>query len=278
MGTLTRRSFLVGALGAAAATPAAVWYARVYGPRDLEVVRHSVAIPNLAPRLEGLRAVQISDLHLLSLREVHVRAIRLVQELAPDVVFVTGDLVDQATAIPQLVELLQGLSPPLGIWAIPGNWDNSAGAVPDLQKALPSVHGSLLVNESHQLESGLWVAGVDDPASWRDDLYAAARDVPTKAARILLAHSPDIVHSQDFWAHPELRFGLILAGHTHGGQVNLPLLNGAWLHRGLAGDYTEGFFDVYGSRMYVNRGIGTTTLNIRIAARPEITLFTFHPA
>src|SRR4030081_741728 len=178
MGKLTRRGFLVGALGAASATPAAVWYARVYGPRDLEVVRHSIAIPNLAPRLDGLRAVQISDLHLLSLREVHLRAIQLVQGLAPDVVFVTGDLVDQASAIPQLVELLHSLSPPLGIRAIPGNWDNSAGAVAALKKALPGAGGRLLVNESQQLESGLWVAGVDDPASWRDDVYAAARDIP----------------------------------------------------------------------------------------------------
>src|SRR6202022_3395411 len=151
MGTLTRRSFLAGALGAAAATPAAVWYARVYGPRDLEVVRHSIAIPNLAPRLEGLGGVEIPALPLLSLREVHVRAVQLVKEVAPDVVFVTGDLVDQVTAIPQLVELLQGLSPPLGIWAIPGNWGNSAGAVADLQKALPRARGRLLVNESHQL-------------------------------------------------------------------------------------------------------------------------------
>jgi predicted MPP superfamily phosphohydrolase len=275
---LTRRGFLLGAAGAAVATPAAVWYAHVYEPQDVEVVRHSVAIPNLPARLDGLKAVQLSDLHLLTVREVHLRTIELVRQLAPDVIFLTGDLVDELAAISHLLDLLAGIEPPLGIVAIPGNWDNSASAVPTLRKALPQRRGRMLVNQSHQLESGLWVVGVDDPASWRDDLYAAARGLPAKAGRILLAHSPDIVHSQDFWVHPELKFGIVLAGHTHGGQINLPLLNGAWLHSGLAGEYTQGFFDVYGSSMYVNRGIGTTTMNIRIAARPEITLFTFHPA
>jgi predicted MPP superfamily phosphohydrolase len=241
-------------------------------------VRHSIAIPNLPARLDGLRAVQLSDLHLLRVREVHLRTIEEVRKLAPDVIFLTGDLVDGVAAISHLLDLLAGIEPPLGVVAIPGNWDNSAAAVPALRKALPQRRGRMLVNQSHQLENGLWVVGVDDPASWRDDLYAAARDLPAKAGRILLAHSPDIVHSQDFWAHPELKFGIVLAGHTHGGQINLPLLNGAWLHSGLAGEYTQGFFDVYGSSMYVNRGIGTTTMNIRIAARPEITLFTFHPA
>jgi predicted MPP superfamily phosphohydrolase len=69
-------------------------------------------------------------------------------------------------------------------------------------------------------------------------------------------------------------FDLILAGHTHGGQVNLPLLNGSWLKAGLSREYVEGMFHVSGSPMYVNRGIGTTHLPVRIGARPEITHFT----
>jgi predicted MPP superfamily phosphohydrolase len=73
-------------------------------------------------------------------------------------------------------------------------------------------------------------------------------------------------------------FGLILAGHTHGGQVNLPFFNGAWLKDGPSQRYIEGLFDVHGSPLYVNRGIGTTTLPVRIGSRPEITHLTFHGA
>jgi predicted MPP superfamily phosphohydrolase len=73
-------------------------------------------------------------------------------------------------------------------------------------------------------------------------------------------------------------FDLILVGHTHGGQLNLPLVSGAWLHQGASGEYVRGLYEVHGSPLYVNRGIGTTTLPVRIGSRPEITHFTFHAA
>jgi predicted MPP superfamily phosphohydrolase len=97
----------------------------------------------------------------------------------------------------------------------------------------------------------------------------AIRNVPAGVRRLLLAHSPDIV--------PNLagqKFDLILSGHTHGGQINLPFLNGAWLKGGPTNQYIQGMFQVNGSPLYVNRGIGMTTLPIRIQSRPEITHFT----
>ena len=92
-----------------------------------------------------------------------------------------------------------------------------------------------------------------------------------KAHRILLAHSPDIASSLD-----KSRFDMVLVGHTHGGQINLPILNGGWVKNGPTRQYLEGLFHVAGSPMYVNRGIGVTHIPIRIGARPEITHFTFH--
>jgi uncharacterized protein len=131
-----------------------------------------------------------------------------------------------------------------------------------------------LVNESAELEAGLWIVGVDDPASSMDDLSTALQGVPSGAPRVLLAHAPDIVDSiVDAPASD-----LILVGHTHGGQVNLPLFNGAWLHQGASAEYVRGLYQVHGSPMYVNRGIGTTSVPIRIGSRPEITHFTFHAA
>ena len=153
-----------------------------------------------------------------------------------------------------------------------------AGAVAALKKALPGAGGRLLVNESHQLESGLWVAGVDDPASWRDDVYVAAGDIPTKAPRILLAHSPDIVHSQDFWAHPELRFGLILAGHTHGGQVRFPLIGALYtLRMDPRILIAAGFQRIEEALLHITTGLGHT-IPLRFGVPPEVVWLECEPS
>jgi predicted MPP superfamily phosphohydrolase len=202
--------------------------------------------------------------------DLHTRMVEQVQGLKPDAVFVTGDLVDTKSAVSDIHDLLGVLDAPLGIWAVPGNWDHTSDAMDDLESALPSAKVKFLINQSRPLENGLWIVGVDDPASAHDELRAAIKDVPAGVRRLLLAHSPDIV--------PNLAgqtFDLILSGHTHGGQINLPFLNGAWLKDGPSNKYIQGIYEVSGSPLYVNRGIGMTTLPIRINSRPEITHFTF---
>ena len=131
----------------------------------------------------------------------------------------------------------------------------------------------LLVNQSVQIDNGLWIVGIDDPSSNYDDVAAALTNVATKGSRILLAHSPHIVERVD-----GVRFDLALVGHTHGGQINLPPLREQWLRDDFGRRYPSGLFDTDGRTLYVNRGIGTYYLPIRIGARPEITLFTLHGA
>ena len=99
------------------------------------------------------------------------------------------------------------------------------------------------------------------------------RGVPAAASRILLAHAPNIVDRMR-----GLLFDLILVGHTHGGQVNLPILRNQWLQDDAARRYPGGAYRLGDSRLYVNRGIGTYYLPIRLMARPELTLFTLHGA
>jgi predicted MPP superfamily phosphohydrolase len=253
---------------AVAASPAA-YYSAVFEPADLEVVRKTIQIRGLPSRLDGVKAVQISDLHMKQTDDIHTRMVEQVQALKPDVIFVTGDLVDTRSAVSDIHSLLGYLDAPLGKWAVPGNWDHTAEAIDDLTSALPSAKVKFLINESQPLDDGLWIVGVDDPASAHDEMRDAIRNVPAGVRRLLLAHSPDIV--------PNLagqKFDLILSGHTHGGQINLPFLNGAWLKGGPTNQYIQGMFQVNGSPLYVNRGIGMTTLPIRIQSRPEITYFT----
>ncbi len=268
---LTRRRFLVACLGAGAVATPIGWYGALHEPSDIEVVRRSILIRDLPAKLEGLTAVQISDLHLRGIEPVHLRMVDSVRALRPDLVLVTGDLVDRTSAVAEAVELFHSLEAPLGIWAVPGNWDHTANAVSLLRTELEPANVRFLINESAQIEDRFWIVGVDDPAGRRAHVKGAVRDVPNGASRILLAHSPDIADKVRYTP-----FDLILVGHTHGGQINLPMLSGAWLHHGLARKYLRGLYEVHGSALYVNRGIGTTGLPIRVASRPEVTLFTFH--
>jgi predicted MPP superfamily phosphohydrolase len=217
--------------------------------------------------------VQVSDLHIVRTEQVHTKMIQLIQELQPGALIVTGDFVNEQSAVGEAIDLISNVKAPNGTWAVLGNWDHTADAVGDLQSQLEAAGGRLLINQSAALDKSLWLVGVDDPATDNDDLDAAVRDVPSGPARILLAHSPDIVRSlgQD-------QFDLVMCGHTHGGQVNLPFLNGAWLKEGPTRHYVQGMYSVLGSPLYVNRGIGTTTIPVRVACRPEITLWTLHAA
>jgi uncharacterized protein len=271
---VTRRGFLIGVIGTGVAASPAAWYGAVHEPNDIEVVRRKLLIPRLPSRLDGIKAVQISDLHLKQRGDLHSRLIEQVRTIDPQMILFTGDLIDDKSAIGDAVDIFGSWQPPAGIWAVPGNWDHTAtdDDLDVLTNGLKNARVQLLVNTSAQVEDGLWIAGVDDPSGWHDNVGDATRDIPNAAPRILLAHSPDVVHSLADAA----TFGLVLAGHTHGGQVNLPFFNGAWLKDGPAREYVEGLYQVHGSPMYVNRGIGTTTLPIRIGARPEITEFTFH--
>lgn len=270
----SRRQFLLGAVGAGVAVAAPVgWYGAVYEPNDIEVVRRSIVIRKLPTRIDGLTAVQISDLHLEATSELHSKVVQQVLALRPDVIFFTGDLVNEQAAVGPALDIFRNLNAPGGTWAVLGNSDHSADATETLPAQLKAAGVRFLVNESAQLEDGLWLVGVDDPSSSHDDVGAAIENVPPGVPRILLAHAPDIVADIEGTS-----FDLILAGHTHGGQINLPIFNGAWLLDGPSRQYVAGLYHFRGSPLYVNRGIGTARVPLRLGARPEITHFTFHAA
>jgi predicted MPP superfamily phosphohydrolase len=271
---ISRRQFMMGSAATAAvvATPS-TWYAAMFEPNDIELVRRTHFIRGLSSNFEGFTLVQVSDLHIERTADVHVKMIQLVRDLKPNALVVTGDFVDLRSAVGEAVDLLNNVRPSHGIWAVPGNWDHTADAVDDLQSQLAVAGGQLLINNSAPMDKGLWLAGVDDPASDRDDLDKAVEDIPSDVSRILLAHSPDIVRSLS-----QHRFDLVMSGHTHGGQVNLRFLNAAWLKDGPASVYVQGMYLVHGSPLYVNRGIGTTHLPIRVLCRPEVTQWTLRAA
>jgi predicted MPP superfamily phosphohydrolase len=255
---------------AAVATPVG-WYAAVEEPGDIEIVRRTIAIRDLPARLDGLRAVQLSDLHVGDVSDVQRQILGHVAALKPDLVLVTGDLADVKEAAIDAADLVTGYEAPYGTWAVPGNRDHMAEAVYPLRVALAARKAQLLTNRAVQIEDRFWIVGSDDPSRGLDDVKGAAGEIPEGTVRILLAHSPSIVERLG-----GIDVDLILVGHTHGGQVNLPVLRNQWLRDDASHRYPAGLYDLGASHLYVNRGIGTYYLPMRIGARPEITLFTFH--
>ncbi len=173
------------------------------------------------------------------------------------------------------LEAVRPLSAPLGVFGVRGNHDWYRGVEPVTEIA--SAAGiRMLVNASVAVQRGgesLYLASVDDLYGQHHDLGRALAGVPRGAAVILLAHEPDFADT----AALDDRIVLQLSGHSHGGQVRIPLLDATWLPR-YGQKYPAGLYQVGGLQLYTNRGIGVVGPAIRFNCRPEVTLFTLRSA
>jgi len=271
---MSRRQFLQRGLllAAAAAVPPAGM--AVIRSRDLAIEKHQVDLPGLHPLLDGLRIVQLSDLHRgpLVAEDAIAAAAAAAMELQPDLVTLTGDFVSIShTNIASCIEALLPLRAPLGVYGVPGNHDHHAGAGV-IAARLAGAGIPLLVNRNVEVERGLYLAGVDDLWSGNARPDAALSGIPRGAARILLSHNPSVVDGVD-------ESLLLLAGHTHGGQINIGPLTGFFTSAVTShGRFLSGWYRNGQTRLYVNRGIGVVGIPLRFRSRPEVTLFVLRAA
>lgn len=237
-----------------------------------QVVIHDA---KLAEVLEGIRVVQISDIHLQGgLRDRERDLIAQVNTLQPDLLFITGDffsdrqkweLTDEVAA---LSELIRSFKTTTGIFGVPGNYDSPLGK-PEIMKEFKAAGIDILSNENRAValpnHKTLYLAG--SRGSWTKQVKLKIfNGIPPGAPVVLLAHDPD-----NFGEAIAAEVNLVLAGHTHGGQVGISFLveksNSA-----NKSSFMRGLFDAGKTKMYVNRGIATTHIPIRFLNRPEITL------
>jgi len=274
---LTPRGRVRRLAGAAALIGAGgLLYAREVEPRRLEVVRLELTLPRLAATFDGYRIVQIGDLHLddWSKPERLDRTAEMVNEERPDLVVVTGDFASYSARrldTGRLVGALRRLSAPDGVLAILGNHDYLTD-VKLIRQCIREAGLTELINEVVTLERGgseLHVAGIDDVMEGRSRLDLVLGELPESGAAVLLAHEPDFADV----AAATGRFDLQLSGHSHGGQVRVPLLGRAVLPP-FSQRYTRGLHRVGGMLVYTNRGLGTVHARLRFGCRPEITALT----
>lgn len=205
------------------------------------------------------RWVHFTDIHYRGDDAYLDRVVSKINQLAPDFACFTGDLVEEAEYFEPALRLLQKIRAPL--FGIPGNHDHWSGAdFEPARRALAAGGGAWLQNQRVMLAGGaVALTGVDR-------LPCRAPRVPD-AFNLVLMHYP-------IWADflgPSCA-DLLLAGHSHGGQVRLPGI-GALIKPSLTGRYVMGRFDTPSGPLYVNPGIGTFHLDIRFNCRPELTLF-----
>ncbi len=245
-------------------------YGAVFGRHDYELNEIPVPIPGLRPALDGYRIAQISDIHFGSfVGDPELRAaVDLVRRARPDLIVMTGDLLDHDAAyapwLGRLVRAFDELGARDGVAMIPGNHDYYAG-VDQVLGVCRQAGARVLRNDGAVLQGGLALLGVDDVWARRNgygggpDLEAALATVPRDLPRVLLCHNPS------FFEDARGQVALQLSGHTHGGQVNLGVRPADFVL-----PYVHGLYEEHGSRLYVNRGFGTAGPPSRVGAPPEI--------
>lgn len=254
-------------------------YAFRVEPRNVEVREVSLTLPCLGAALDGYRIVQISDLHADRwMTPGRLRGlVDRVNALDPDLVAITGDLITDPLVggDPALARALGGLKAPDGTVAVLGNYDYVAGE--QVARELIAAAGAAeLANDNITVRRGgdeLHLAGVDDVWHQRSRLDLVLEALPEQGTAILLAHEPDYADT----AAASGRFALQLSGHTHGGQVRLPLY-GPVLRPPYGRRYRAGLYRIGDMLVYTNRGLGMFPPRLRLNCRPEISVFTLRAA
>ena len=245
-------------------------YAVFIEPNWIEVTHHKVGARNDA---DAMKALHLSDLHLSDIGYRERRVLELSKELQPDVVVLSGDIVEAPSELPALDKFLSSLAGGIKV-AVLGNWEHWGDVDLEALRQIYAARGvDLLVNEvkAYRLRNDrtLTVVGMDDFTAGKPDARVLHEIKSGNSATLLLQHSPG------WFDHPEVRgftkkFSLCLSGHTHGGQVALfgyPF----WIPRG-SGGYVAGMYETSSCPLYVSRGVGSSILPIRFGARPEIAI------
>lgn len=242
---------------------------RLFPHWEVGLERHEITqLTQVYGPLAGRRAVHLSDLHVDRRQSRHDDVIAAIEELQPDWIFITGDLLNVPEGLPHLFGFLAHLRKIAPVYITLGNHDHYSGVPVSQFTEFADRHKiSLLINQTTFVSTGsgeLAIVGVDDPSLHRADL----RCIPPPANRrftLLLAHAPNILDQMD----EDHAVDLILCGHSHGGQWQIPGVPTFWLPPGCRGRIS-GRHENTRHRLYVNRGLGWSFLPFRWNCQPEI--------
>jgi predicted MPP superfamily phosphohydrolase len=280
IGTLFGAPLVGGRIGAAIVlgVMGALFLAGYAGTHRLVTRQIDATVPGLPPEFDGLRIAQISDLHVgpQTSRRFLARVVRTTMSLSPDLIAITGDLIDDREEdVSYFAAGLGRLRAPLGVFIIPGNHDVYAGWAAVERNLRASFPATVLVNEARVFTRGsahIALVGTGDPAGRRTgnaapDIAGALAGIPADAVVVALAHNPAL------WpALAERGVALTLSGHTHWGQFALPRLG--WSIASPFLSHAMGVHEEDGKLLYIHPGTGYWGIPFRIGASPEVALIT----
>ncbi|HDZ54207.1 hypothetical protein LCGC14_0160390 [marine sediment metagenome] len=253
--------------------------------KTIKIERFSIEIKNLPPSFRGVKIAHLSDLHSKNFSEKENKVLEILQSLNPDFIFITGDFINETTKdLESCQNFWKKLSESYSkkVFGVLGNHDHYHPQFKIINNLLEESGIKILENEAvilrrnedfiHpirklSISNGVYLIGVDDPHEGYDDVEKAMAGIEAGASKILIAHSPEI-----FRKVKGKGVDLVLVGHTHGGQINIPFITNLLLPLKYDKKYKSGLFEENSTFLYVSRGIGTTLLPIRFNAPPEIAL------
>ncbi|MDX5475777.1 MAG: metallophosphoesterase [Bacillaceae bacterium] len=284
MTKITRRSFFKYIFGLSITgiitTSLGYYYARYIEPKMIKTNYLTINNKFIPKSFHGLKIVQISDTHVGHTFEIEDlrTVVEKINKEKPDVVFFTGDLMDDPLEFEKaekLVPILKAIDAPFGKFSIFGNHDHGGYGTETYVEVMKDAGFTLLKNENTTIQmidnSKIYIAGVDDLMLGRPDFNQSLTGIPENSYTILLVHEPDVAYE----ISEQFSVNLQLSGHSHAGQVQIPFI-GPIITPPLGSKYVEGFYELNNLTLYVNRGLGTTREPYRFFAPPEISVFTLN--
>lgn len=252
--------------------------------RRLDVTTYEVVLDELPSTADGLRIAQLSDLHAAQFGTFHDRVVAATTAAQPDLIALTGDLIDYRTTqldgVLAMTERLQAIAP---TYFVLGNHEADSTLMGELITGLEAQGITVLRDEAVdvQIPGGeLTVAGLDDPwlrtaagESRRDAAgLLAGLDLPADGPTVLLAHRPE-----QLGRYTGTGVDLVLSGHAHGGQVRIPGVGGLFApHQGMLPSLTEGVHELEGTTMVISRGLGNSSVGVRVNNPRELVVVELH--
>jgi len=263
-----------------------------YYNRHLVISNYKINDPRWPATINGWRLVQLSDIHNQATEGPgNNKIINSVQKLQPDIITITGDLFDgDRTNIPNNLQLVKRLTSIAPVYVVLGNHEFANDDYIRLIQLVEEAGARVIRNELvtiNDKNTPIMIIGLDDPAAWGWPLSYKAQtqltaqtlnkimtslEFDSTAPRLILAHRPEL-WSQYLLANPLI----ILSGHTHGGQIRLPLIGAIYVpNQPLLAQYDEGIFAIANSYLIISRGLGNSFINCRFNNYPEIITIDFY--
>ena len=256
----------------------------LWGNIALEVNEYEIVSDRIPEAFAGFRIAQVSDLHNKDFGEGYGQLLTLLSEINPDIIVVTGDLIDsRQTDLDVALEFAWQAGKIARVYYVSGNHEARVPEYEDLKIGLVKAGVVILENQKVQITregESITLMGIDDPSFQEDYLFGDSESVARQAIEdlqnesdgytILLSHRPEL-----FDLYVETEMDLVFSGHAHGGQFRLPFIGGLVApNQGFFPKYDAGQFTEENTTMIVSRGVGNSIIPIRFNNRPEIVLVT----